>query len=56
MAIANSAGSRSVTTGGTAITIRFEPADVLFAFVTALRTGNLDSFFLEHGEGAFTRS
>ena len=26
--------------------------DILFALVTALRTGNLDSFFLEHGESA----
>jgi hypothetical protein len=46
----------SVTAGGTGITIRFEPADILFAFVTALRTGNLDSFFLEHGELTFIRS
>lgn len=46
----------SMSTGGTDITIRFEPADVLFALVAALRTGNLDSFFLEHGEVAFTRS
>jgi hypothetical protein len=38
----------SITTVRTGITIRFEPADVLFALVTALRTGNLDSFFLEH--------
>ena len=46
----------SITTLGTGITIRFEPADVLFALVTALRTGNLDSFFLEHGDLSFTRS
>ena len=46
----------SITTVGTGITIRFEPADVLFALVTALRTGNLDSFFLEHGDLAFRRS
>jgi hypothetical protein len=45
-----------VTTVGTDITIRFEPADVLVALVTALRTGDLDSFFLEHGELAFIRS
>ena len=45
----------SITTGGTGITIRFEPADVLFALVTTLRTGNLDSFFLEHVNVAFTR-
>jgi hypothetical protein len=37
----------SITAAGPGITIRFEPADVLFALVTALRTGNLDSFFLE---------
>ena len=43
----------SITTVGTGITIRFEPADVLFALVTALRTGNLDSFFLEHGKYGF---
>ena len=46
----------SITTVGTGITIRFEPADVLLALVTALRRGNLDSFFLEHGQLAFTRS
>ena len=46
----------SITTAGTGITIRFEPADILFALVTALRTGNLDSFFLEHGDLAFRRS
>jgi hypothetical protein len=40
----------SSTTVGAGITIRFEPSDVLFALVTALRTGNLDSFFLEHGD------
>jgi hypothetical protein len=39
----------SITTVGTGIAIRFEPADALLALVTALRTGNLDSFFLEHG-------
>ena len=38
-----------VTGQGTGITIAFEPTDVLLALVTALRTGNLDSFFLEHG-------
>ena len=37
-----------ITAVGTGITIPFESADVLFALVTALRTGNLDSFFLEH--------
>ena len=46
----------SITTVGTGITIRFEPTDVLLAHVAALRTGNLDSFFLEHGALAFTRS
>ena len=40
---------KSNTTLGTGITIAFEPADVLLALVTALRTGNLDSFLLEHG-------
>ena len=39
-----------ITAVGTGITIRFEPADVLFTLVTALQTGNLDSFFLEDGE------
>ena len=43
-----------ITTVGAGITIRFEPANVLFALVTALRTGNLDSFFLEHEKLAFT--
>ena len=42
-----------ITAVGTGITIRFEPADVLLALVTALRTGNLDSFFLEHGKQGF---
>jgi hypothetical protein len=37
-----------ITAVGTGITIRFESADVLLALVTALRTGNLDSFFLVH--------
>ena len=50
IALANSAGSRVSPQSGTGITSRFEPADDLFALVTALRTGNLDSFFLEHGE------
>ena len=49
-------GITSITTVGTGITFRFEPADVLFALVTAFRTGNLDSFFLEHGGLAFIRS
>ena len=40
---------KSSTTLGTGITIAFEATDVLLALVTALRTGNLDSFFLEHG-------
>ena len=40
---------KSNTTLGTGITIAFEPTDVLLALVTALRTGNLDSFLLEHG-------
>jgi hypothetical protein len=40
----------SSTTVGAGVTIRFEPSDGLFALVTALRTGNLDSFFLEHGQ------
>ena len=40
----------SITAVGTGITSRFEPAHVLFALVTPLRTGNLDSFFLKHGE------
>jgi hypothetical protein len=31
------------------------PAEVLFALVTALRTGKLDSYFLEHAEPASTR-
>jgi hypothetical protein len=44
----------SITAVGTGITIRFEPADVLLALVTALRTGNLDSFFLEHGNRDFS--
>lgn len=44
----------SSTTGGAGITIRFEPSDVLFALVAALRTGNLDSFFLEHGQTGLT--
>jgi len=39
----------SSTTLGAGITIAFEPTDVLLALVTALRTGNLDSF-LKHGE------
>ena len=38
----------SITAVGTGITIRFESADALLALVTALRTGNLDSFFLVH--------
>ena len=42
-----------ITAVATGITIRFEPADVLLALVTALRTGNLDSFFLEHGKRGF---
>ena len=37
-----------ITAVGTGITIRFEPADVLFAIVTAPRTGNLDGFLLKH--------
>ena len=56
IALANSAGSRVSPQSGTGITSRFEPADDLFALVTALRTGNLDSFFLEHGDLSFTRS
>ena len=39
----------SITTVGTGITILFEPADVLFALVTAIRTGNLDSSFSNMG-------
>jgi hypothetical protein len=42
-----------ITAVGTGITIRFESADVLLALMTALRTGNLDSFFLEHGKQGF---
>jgi len=41
---------KSSTTLGAGITISFEPSDDLLALVAALRTGNLDSFFLEHGE------
>ena len=40
---------KSNSTLGTGITIAFEATDVLLALVTALRTGNLDSFLLEHG-------
>jgi hypothetical protein len=43
----------SITTVGTGMTIRFEPADALLALVTALRTGDLDSFFLVHGKQGF---
>src|SRR6476660_1820056 len=42
-----------ITAVGTGITIRFESADVLLALVTALRTGDLDSFFLAHGKQGF---
>ena len=38
----------TITAVGTSITIRFESVDVLLALVTALRTVNLDSLFLEH--------
>ena len=41
---------KSSTTHGAGVTISFEPSDDLLALVAALRTGNLDSFFLEHGE------
>ena len=45
---------KSNTTLGTGITIAFEPTGVLLALVAAPRTGNLDSFFLEHGETGST--
>jgi hypothetical protein len=45
---------KSSTTLGAGITISFEPSDDLLALVAALRTGNLDSFFLEHGETILT--
>jgi hypothetical protein len=38
----------SSTTLRAGITISFELGDALLALVAALRTGNLDSFFLEH--------
>jgi hypothetical protein len=38
---------KSNTTLGTGITIAIAPTDALLALVTAFRTGNLDSFFLE---------
>ena len=40
---------KSRTTLGAGITMSFEPSDDLLALVAALWTGNLDSFFLEHG-------
>jgi hypothetical protein len=45
---------KSSTTLGAGITISFEPGDDLLALVAALWTGNLDSFFVEHGEMGFT--
>ena len=45
---------KSSTTLGAGITISFEPSDDFLALVAALRTGNLDSFFLEHGETIFS--